>query len=207
VQPTKLPGSADPDKEACKAHFACTVLRDTGIDRDHKTFLIACLQDDTARQLISMCLPVPCKNQSLWTKILVDSENCATFAYMTNLCLESHEHKCQQTYTWHCPSLDTTVQQFRPRYEPIIRPPEACNLEVNRLYWMGNPKSGLQAKAVKLADSPFLRLHISKSGIPERIRVRLGTLSRRLGPKMVHLRERQIESWPAEDVLILSQSG
>jgi hypothetical protein len=183
------------------------VLRDTGIDRDHKTFLIACPQDCTAGQPISMCLYVPCENASLWAKILEDSENCATFAYMTNLCLESQEHKCQKTHPWYCPSLDTAVQQLRPRKEPIIMPTQAWNLEINSLYWIGMPESGLQARVVKSADSPFLRLYISKSGVPEKTRARLGTMSRLFGPKMDRLREKQIETWPAEDVLILSQSG
>jgi hypothetical protein len=45
--------------------YILLVLRDTEIDRDHKTFLIACPQGCTDRQPISMCLPVPCENDSL----------------------------------------------------------------------------------------------------------------------------------------------
>ncbi|KFY80888.1 hypothetical protein V499_00298 [Pseudogymnoascus sp. VKM F-103] len=186
--------------------YILLVLRDTGIDRDHKTFLIACPQGYLTGQPISMCLPVPCENASSWAKILRDSENCATFACMTNLCLESQEHKCHQTHPWHCPSLDTAVQQLRLRKEPITMSPQAWNLEVDSLYWIGIPESGLQARVVKSADSPFPRLHISKSGVPEKTRARLGTMSRLFGPKMNRLREKQIETWPAEDVLILSQS-
>jgi hypothetical protein len=182
------------------------VLRDTGIDRDQKTFLIACPQEHTTGTPISMCLPVPCENASLWAKILTDSENCATFACMTTLCLESREHKCQQTNPWHCPSLDTAVQQLRARKEPITMLPQSWNLEVNCIYWIGRPESGLQARVVKPAGSLFPRLYVSKSGIPEKTRARLGTMGRLFGPKMDRLRERQINTWPAEEVLILSQS-
>ncbi|KFY16125.1 hypothetical protein V492_01542 [Pseudogymnoascus sp. VKM F-4246] len=186
--------------------YILLVLRDTGIDRDHKTFIIACPQGYTTGQPISMYLPVPCENASLWAKILRDSENCATFACMTNLCLESEEHKCHQTNPWHCPSLDTAVQQVRLRKEPITISSQAWNLEIDSLYWIGVPESGLQARVMKSAKSPFPRLHISRSGIPEKTRARLGTMSRLFGPKMNRLREKQIEAWPAEDVLILSQS-
>ena len=48
--------------------YILLVLRDTGIDRDHKTFLIACPQDSTDGTPISMCLPVLCENVSLWAK-------------------------------------------------------------------------------------------------------------------------------------------
>ncbi|KAF2184514.1 hypothetical protein K469DRAFT_175914 [Zopfia rhizophila CBS 207.26] len=182
------------------------VLRDTGIDREHKTLLIACPQDHTPGKPISMCLPVRCENASLWAKILTDSEHCATFACITTLCLESQEHKCQKTNPWHCPSLDTAVQQLRSRNAPIIAPQHAWNLDINSTYWIGRPESGLQAKVIRSAGSSPPRLNVSKSGVPEKTRARLGTMSRLFGPKMEHLRDRQIDTWPAEDVLILSQA-
>ena len=79
------------------------------------------------------------------------------------------------------------------------------NLDINSTYWIGRPESGLQAKVMRSAGSPVPRLYVSKSSVPEKTRARLGTMSRLFGPKMEHLRERQIESWPAEDVLILPQ--
>jgi hypothetical protein len=184
--------------------YILLVLRDTGVDREHKTFRIACAQDYTSREPITMCLPIRCENSSLWAKILTDSEHCATFAYMTPICLESEEHKCQKTNPWHCPSLDTAVYQLRASNEAITVPSQAWNLQANTLYWIGKPESGLQARAMRSADSPVLRLYISKSGIPQKTRARLGTMSKLFGPRVDRLRERQTESWPAEDVLILS---
>lgn len=179
------------------------VLRDTGIDREHKNFLIACPQDHMAGKPISMCLPVPCENASLWAKILTDSEQCATFACMTTQCFESQDHKCQKTNPWHCPSLDTAVQQLRASNEPILISQTAWNLTHNTKFWIGTPDSGLQAKVVRPAGSPFTRLEISESTVPKRTRARLGVMSGLL-PKMEHLRERQIDTWPAEDVLVVS---
>ncbi|KAH8746713.1 hypothetical protein BGZ57DRAFT_184192 [Hyaloscypha finlandica] len=98
--------------------YILLVLRDTGVDREHKTFRIACAQDYTSREPITMCLPIRCENSSLWAKILTDSEHCATFAYMTPICLESEEHKSQKTNPWHCPSLDTAVYH----YVQVMRP-------------------------------------------------------------------------------------
>ncbi|KAF8854639.1 hypothetical protein BDZ45DRAFT_747338 [Acephala macrosclerotiorum] len=148
------------------------VLRDTAIDCDHKTFRIACPQ-----------------------------EQCATFACMTTLCFESQEHKCQGTTPCHCPSLDTAVQQLRTHKEPIVIQTQAWSLEIDAMYWIGSPESGLQAKVVKPANSTTLRLQVSKSRIPQKTRARLGAMSR----KRDRLRERQIDTWPAEDVLVLSQ--
>lgn len=179
------------------------VLRDTGIDREHKNFLIACPQDHSVGKPISMCLPVPCENAGLWAKILTDSEQCATFACMTTLCFESQEHKCQKTNPWHCPSLDTAVQQLRGSNEPILISQTSWNLNVNTKYWIGTPDSGLQAKVVRTPGSSFTRLEISESAVPKRTRARLGVMSGLL-PKMEHLRERQVDTWPAEDVLVLS---
>ncbi|KAH8593155.1 hypothetical protein B0O99DRAFT_673995 [Bisporella sp. PMI_857] len=180
------------------------VLRDTGIDREGKTFLIACPPDHTAGKLISMRLPIPCEKASLWAQILKDSQNCATFAYMTNTCLVTEEHRCQRTNAWHCPSLETAVQHSRLRQDPIILPPQAWDLETNRLYWIGTPDSGLQAMVGITADSPYPRLYISESLVPEKTRARLGSLSRILGQTKDHLQEKQFETWAAKDVLILS---
>jgi hypothetical protein len=177
------------------------ILLVLGIDREQKTFRIACPQDHTTGGPITMCLPVPCERANLWAQILTDTEYCATFACMTTLCLESQEHKCQKTTPWHCPSLDTAVQQIRSHKEPILVQPKAWSLEINTMYWIGSPESGLQGKVVKPANSTALRLQISKSRIPQKTRARLGAMSR----KRDRLRERQIDTWPAEDVLVLSQ--
>lgn len=176
------------------------VLRDTGIDHDHKTFRIACPQGHNDGAPITMCLPVPCEKACLWAQILADTEHCATFACMTTQCLESQEHKCQTTSPWHCPSLDTSVQQLRSRQDPIIIQTQRWSLVTDALYWIGSPESGLQAKVIKSANSPTARLHISKSRIPQRTRARLGAML----SKRDRLRERQIDTWPAEDVLVLS---
>ncbi|KUJ12830.1 uncharacterized protein LY89DRAFT_737737 [Mollisia scopiformis] len=176
------------------------VLRDTGIDREHKTFRIACPQGHNAAAPITMCLPVPCEKACLWAQILTDTENCATFACMTTQCLESQEHKCQTTTPWHCPSLDTAVQQLRAHKDPILLQPQTWRLIIDALYWIGSPESGLQAKVLKSATSPIPRLHISKGRIPQKTRARLGAMM----SKRDRLRERQIDTWPAEDVLVLS---
>lgn len=179
-------------------------LRDTGLDRDNKNLLVACPQDHGNHKPISMCMPVSCAKGSLWAKILQDSEDCATFAYMTSLCLESKEDKCQHAQPWQCPSLYTAVQESRTRDKGIVLGPHPWALEVNRMYWIGMPKAGLQAKAMRTAESPFMSLHISKSSIPLDVRNRLEQMGRMFGPKVTRLRERQIEGWPAEEVLIRS---
>lgn len=43
---------------------------------------------------------MPCKDQNAWAKILADSEDCATFAYVTATCLETDCVKCQKATIW-----------------------------------------------------------------------------------------------------------
>jgi hypothetical protein len=72
-------------------------LRNTGVDREGTTLVIAWpYQNDIQR-----CLKIPCKAQSRWAQILADSEDCATFAYVTPKCLETDNVKCRGAFrTW-----------------------------------------------------------------------------------------------------------
>ncbi|RYP91173.1 hypothetical protein DL770_002702 [Monosporascus sp. CRB-9-2] len=66
------------------------LLRDTGIDRNGQNFVIACIQPDFPFH----CFKVPCKSENYWTRMLADSEDTATFAYITTQCLETSCKKC-----------------------------------------------------------------------------------------------------------------
>lgn len=67
------------------------VLKDTGIDKNGEELVIAWIR----REGPYTCLRLRCEKTSLWARILADSEDCATFACITPLCLESENHKCR----------------------------------------------------------------------------------------------------------------
>jgi hypothetical protein len=67
------------------------LLQDTGIDTRAKTFSIGCIQPGLPFQ----CFKVPCRGENFWARMIADSEDIATFAYMTTECLQATTIKCR----------------------------------------------------------------------------------------------------------------
>jgi hypothetical protein len=178
-------------------HYILLILKDTGVDRTEKKFRIACPKNLVSGKPLAMCLEIPCNKGNLWTRILADTKDCATFACMTSLCLESEEHKCRQTDPWHCPSLQTAVCRYRAKDEllGVAVSGSDWRLQDQALYWIGNPKSGLPTRVKMSPDGKTVRLHVSVSSMSERTLSRLGTmrLLSKMGRKMDHIREKQYE--------------
>jgi hypothetical protein len=84
------------------------VLQPTGLDREGKALVVAWPhKGDLLR-----CFKIPCKKESCWAGFLADSEDCATFAYMSTKCLETDQVKCTGPSTgWGntLPLLETAV--------------------------------------------------------------------------------------------------
>ncbi|KAJ5936732.1 hypothetical protein N7466_003182 [Penicillium verhagenii] len=80
-----------------------TCLLPTGLDPlTGKTFCVAWpYMGDTSR-----CLKVPLEGQSSWARILADSHDCATFAYITMTCLEMDHVRCKSASKQ---NLDNTI--------------------------------------------------------------------------------------------------
>jgi hypothetical protein len=66
------------------------VLQHTGLDREGNHLLVAWPD----RRDIFRCFKVPCQRQSSWARVLADSEDCATFAYISTKCFETERIKC-----------------------------------------------------------------------------------------------------------------
>jgi hypothetical protein len=187
--------------------YVLLILKDTGIDRTNKLFRIACPEDLTSDRPIFMCLQVSCEKDNLWARILADSKDCATFAYMTRSCLESDDNKCQSTSPWHCASLDTSVCRYRTQNDPPALLSSPWQLQDRALYWIGRPESGLQARVRKLPNDPHPKLYISISAMSEKTLARLGTLKilSKMGKRTDHIREKQYDHMEGEGVLILTE--
>lgn len=187
--------------------YVLLILKDTGIDRTNKLFRIACPEDLTSDRPIFMCLQVSCEKDNLWARILADSKDCATFAYMTRSCLESDDKKCQSTSPWHCTSLDTAVCRYRAQNDLPSLQSSPWQLRDRALYWIGRPESGLQARVRKLPNDPHPKLYVSISAMSEKTLARLGTLKllSKMGKRTDHIREKQYDHMEGEGVLILTE--
>lgn len=69
------------------------VLQHTGLDREGKILLVAWPHEDE----IFRCFKIPCDKESSWAGVLADSEDSATFAYITTRCFETKNIKCSGT--------------------------------------------------------------------------------------------------------------
>ncbi|KAH7308500.1 hypothetical protein B0I35DRAFT_442073 [Stachybotrys elegans] len=65
-------------------------LRDTGLSPDRRYFSVAWPCNGVVNRCLRMSLE-DCK----WTPMLADSDDCATFAYVSDKCLEAKEKSCQ----------------------------------------------------------------------------------------------------------------
>ena len=142
------------------------------------------------------CFKIPCKDVSFWARMLQDSSDCATFAHITPLCLETHQWKCQklQTAPWLNRSvvLNTAVSLHKPGIVNV----DYWRLRHEQSYLIGQPGKYLVGK-VLILKSPATEhippyLDISRSIIPAFVQARIKE----------HLREKQCTNAPAYGVIV-----
>lgn len=155
-------------------------LQSTGIDHEN-TLRLGWVQDNNALK----CLKIPCHGSNLWAKILTDSCDVATFACVTDQCLESSSssHVCQGSRPVdynpvHVFQLSTRVRPVRVDYNSRVVTDTV--LEDGKEYSIGQDDLMLKASAavqgndVRLTvkrsntDSPLLAFKVT--GCPARIR-------------------------------------
>lgn len=71
--------------------YILDLLKHTGVNR--KGEYLTVLWPDASS--LSYGVKIPCNDKNAWTRILQDSESCATFAAVTSTCLEGHGHTCR----------------------------------------------------------------------------------------------------------------
>jgi hypothetical protein len=110
-------------------------LRPSGLDVTQKFFCVAWpFQEDTGR-----CFKIPLEGQISWTRILADSDDCATFAYITMKCLETDSVKCSRSqgpFHGSIHLLETTVISPTP-----IVPVVSWTLKNNKAYFFSKLNS------------------------------------------------------------------
>jgi hypothetical protein len=180
------------------------VLKDTGVDKNGEELVVAWIRKESPYS----CLRLRCEKANLWTRILADSEDCATFACVTSLCLEMRKHKCRglKIAPWHNVSglLHTAVcLQLSNKGEPgtVANIDVGLELQHEVSYWIGKSGSNLMAKVWLTKDNPEPLLVVRQKVIPEIYRARLSRYITNLG----RLREEQVSTELALQVVILAE--
>ena len=185
------------DLVALIIRYILSMLQHTGIDEKGEHFTIAWIQRGKPFQ----CFDVPCKKESYWARILADSRDCATFAYITPKCLEIDGFKCcGPTATWQNTSalLETAVYRHKPNEERSTSISTPWILKHSDQYSIGKPDLLLRIKVERPNSGDHPRLHILWSNIPPGIYSRLNR-------QLERLRERQAVDAKAENVVILTK--
>jgi hypothetical protein len=195
----------DPELQDLVARIVRNILltlQHTGIDKKGDHLIIAWIQKNKPFQ----CFRASCDKDSYWTRILADSEDCATFAYVTSNCLETEWLKCRgPTATWPNTTalLETAVCRDKPGENPrsMSGPVTPWVLKDADFYSMGKLDSLLWVEVKKPPGNESPKLYVKWSKIPMKIRFRLDV--RNIPRRFQRLRERQTADSPAEQVFIL----
>jgi hypothetical protein len=67
------------------------LLQDTGVDTKGEKFVVGC----APLELTVQCFKIPIEKESFWARILADSEDVATFAYVATRCFETDLVRCR----------------------------------------------------------------------------------------------------------------
>ena len=171
-----------------------SILQHTGINEQRKSFRIAWIRKGEPIQ----CFEVLCEKKSYWALILADSRHCATFACITSKCLETDELKCRgPTATWQETSalLETAVCRHKSSEERLTSDSTPWILKHSDRYFIGKPSLCLRVEVDTSSGSECPRLQVLESKIP-------APILRRLNGRHKRLRERQLVSARAENVVI-----
>ena len=148
-------------------------LQYTGIDHEN-TFRLGWVQDNNGFK----CLKIPCNEGNSWAKILTDSCDVATFACVTDQCLESSSksHVCQGSgpkgyNPVNVFQLSTRVRPVRVDYNSRVVKDTA--LEDGKEYSIGQDDLMLKATAAVRGDD--VRLTVKRSKMPIQLFRRLNS--------------------------------
>ncbi|KAF3197802.1 hypothetical protein TWF679_002637 [Orbilia oligospora] len=178
-------------------------LRSTGIDVEKKFLSVAWLLPDNEGPI--QCLRILCNDKSKtnsWVHVLADSEDCATFAYISTSCLVTPEVQCQgSSPRWHSttPLLETSVFQHSSGSAQPVEP-----LDNRKVYFFQKMDTSLKVTVSRQVGSTIPALHITPSIIPARFARRLRGIS---GNPWIRIRERQKQfETSAELVVVLAET-
>ncbi|KAF2635645.1 hypothetical protein P280DRAFT_436913 [Massarina eburnea CBS 473.64] len=179
-------------------NILCT-LEPTGIDAKNDHLIVAWPQEHPPFH----CVKISCHQKpNSWVRVLEDSIDCATFAYITLTCLQTKTQKCRgPAPLWRntAPVLETAVIRHNENpSEPLGK------LENKKTYFFEKKTDVLQV-TVERAGSGEISLYVERSSIPAKYWRRIKRTERY--KKSTRIRER-VEKMElgAEDVAILTNA-
>ena len=185
------------------------LLRDTGVDPritgSDATLVVACIQPGLPFQ----CFKIPCRASSYWARMLADSEDTATFAYVTTQCLETEDIRCgggggggAAAWRNEAALLWTAVSCDEERIAGAVAAQEQrWGLRHADAYLIGRADAALAVRVHRPNDDDEPRLLASCSTIPAQY---LHRIFRRARPgKAKRLREMKCFDQRAESVVVL----
>lgn len=161
------------------------VLAPTGIDEEGNELTVGWVYQTSPYR----CFKVSCKErQNSWLRVLADSIDCATFAYIVTRCLETSQVKCRgPSPCWRstAPILETAVLRHNLQPGQPLGP-----LEHKKIYFFRKMDTLLQVTVERqLANGP-VSLYISPSSIPAKFRQRLYSM-KNMQNQFSRIRERR----------------
>ncbi|KAI0450232.1 hypothetical protein F5B21DRAFT_529219 [Xylaria acuta] len=184
------------------------LLQDTGVDRKGENFLIGCIQPNIPFQ----CFNIPCRRENYWARMVADSEDIATFAYVTMRCLETDVVKCRGSNAHWANStalLWTAVscceEERLLRTANALPSSTAWTLKHLEAYLICKPEAPLLVQVDRRNDHEEPRLLVSVSTIRPDILRRLYRKASSSKPR--RLRERGAFNQIAENVVVLASTG
>jgi len=170
------------------------LLQNTGVDQEGSHLRVAWPQvGDLLR-----CFKIPCQKQSFWARILADSADCATFAYISSKCLESDRVKCSGP----CPTWRNSSALLETAVVRHVTTPDGTpwSLQHKQVYYVRKLNSLFLIKVHRPDEQESASLIASNSAIPNMLQQRL--FMRERWKRDFRLKERQIVEEVAEQVIV-----
>lgn len=179
------------------------LLQETGVDRKGSNFVIGCIQLDMPFQ----CFNVPCRGENCWARMVADSDEVATFAYVTNKCIETDTVKCRGVgASWaNSTALFWTAVSCYQEALPNVNttpPPMQWTLKHLEAYLIGSVDAPLLVQVDRPNDQEEPRLLISVSTIRSDFLRRIYNKGKTVKPR--RLRERRAFDQIAEIVVVIA---
>ncbi|CCT63203.1 related to ankyrin 3 [Fusarium fujikuroi] len=139
------------------------LLQDTGVDRKGENFVVGCIPPGSAIQ----CFKIPIEKESFWARILADSEDVATFAYVAPRCFETDLRRCRgpkEPWVNTTALLSTAVSLCQDRMEGIAAQKQTSwTLKDSEAYLIGRVDAPLLVRVIRpnVQDEPELLVSMS----------------------------------------------
>ncbi|KAF4432617.1 ankyrin 3 [Fusarium acutatum] len=139
------------------------LLQDTGVDRKGEKFVIGCFPPRVAIQ----CFKIPIEKESFWARILADSEDVATFAYVATRCFETDLVRCRgPNEQWmNTTALFSTAVSLcqDPMQGRIAQQQASWTLRDSETYLIGRVDAPLLVRVIRpnIQDEPELLVSMS----------------------------------------------